>query len=215
MENKLHNYRKLYRKHELKKSTSPNDPFALFRLWFEEAEASKEVDEVNTMTVSSIGTDGFPKSRIVLLKEYDAEGFVFYTNYFSEKGRAISKNPKVCLSFFWPGSERQVIIKGVAEKTSEENSIAYFKVRPRESQLGAWASNQSEEVPSREYLENRFQTLEAQFRDKPVPKPPNWGGFKVFAQEFEFWQGRPGRLHDRIRYSKNEELIWKKSRLAP
>ncbi|HET7360641.1 MAG TPA: pyridoxamine 5'-phosphate oxidase [Salinimicrobium sp.] len=215
MANELHNYRKLYRKHELHKSGSPDDPFQLFSMWFKEVDASKEVEEVNTMTLSTIGVDGFPKSRIVLLKEYDGEGFVFYTNYFSEKGRAISNNPKVCLSFFWPGSERQVIIKGVAGKTSEENSIAYFKARPRASQLGAWASDQSKEVPSREYLENRLQTLEAQFKDKPVPKPPNWGGFKVFPEEFEFWQGRPGRLHDRIRYSKNEGLTWKKSRLAP
>lgn len=215
MKTELHSYRKLYEKHELHKANVPGNPFEFFTMWLRETEASKEVEEVNTMTVSTIGTDGFPKSRIVLLKEYDSEGFVFYTNYTSEKGKSISKNPKLCLSFFWPGSERQVIIKGTAKKTSKENSEAYFNSRPRGSQLGAWASDQSEIVPSREYLEKRIKSVEIEFKDKPVPKPPYWGGFKVFPKEFEFWQGRPSRLHDRIVYLKKEGNDWQIERLAP
>lgn len=215
MKNSFHQYRKSYQKYQLLENKIPENPFSLFQLWLEETEASKEVDEVNIMTISTIGLDGYPKSRIVLLKEYDRDGFVFYTNYFSEKGKALAENPKLCLSFFWPDSERQIIIKGIAEKTSEEDSLFYFKSRPRGSQLGAWASEQSKVIPSRNVLENRLQELEAEYKDSPIPKPPHWGGYKVLPKEFEFWQGRPNRLHDRIKYSKNEEGNWKINRLAP
>lgn len=214
MKNKLHDYRKLYEKHQLLEDEIPSDPFELFHYWIRETETNKEVEEINTMTVSTVGLDGYPKSRVVLLKEYDREGFVFYTNYLSEKGKAIAENPKVCISFFWPTSERQVIIKGIARKTSEEESEEYFRSRPRGSQLGAWASSQSSVIPSREFLKKRLEKLEAEYEGKEIPKPPYWGGYKVYPSEFEFWQGRPNRLHDRIYYSKENEL-WQIDRLAP
>lgn len=214
MKNKLHDYRKLYQKHELLEEEIPKDPFELFHVWIREIETNKEVDEVNTMNLSTVGLDGFPMSRVVLLKEYDDEGFVFYTNYESEKGRSIAKNPRVCLSFFWPKSERQVMIKGQAERTSEEESTTYFHSRPRGSQLGAWASQQSSVIPSREYLQKKLELLEEEFDGKDIPKPVYWGGYKVIPSEFEFWQGRPNRLHDRIYYSKEGE-VWKMDRLAP
>lgn len=214
MKNRLHDYRKLYEKHQLLEDEIPSDPFELFHYWIRETETNKEVEEINTMTVSTVGLDGYPKSRVVLLKEYDREGFVFYTNYLSEKGKAIAENPKVCISFFWPTSERQVIIKGIARKTSEEESEEYFRSRPRGSQLGAWASSQSSVIPSREFLKKRLEKLEAEYEGKEIPKPPYWGGYKVYPSEFEFWQGRPNRLHDRIYYSKENEL-WQIDRLAP
>lgn len=215
MKEELHDYRKTYQKHQLLEEEIVLNPFSLFGLWLKEIEATREVEEVNTMTLSTIGLDGFPKSRVVLLKEFDEEGFVFYTNYLSEKGRSISENPKVCLSFFWPHSERQVIIKGIARKVSEEDSLKYFKVRPRGSQIGAWASEQSTVVSSRSYLEKRTEALEREYQGREVPKPPQWGGYKVFPQEFEFWQGRPNRLHDRIYFSRHDENKWKIDRLAP
>ncbi|MFD2518852.1 pyridoxamine 5'-phosphate oxidase [Salinimicrobium flavum] len=214
MKNKLHDYRKLYQKHQLLEEEIPSDPFELFHYWIKETETNKEVEEINTMTLSTIGLDGYPKSRVLLLKEYDREGFVFYTNYLSEKGKSLSANPKVCLSFFWPTSERQVIVKGIARKTSEEEAEEYFRSRPRGSQLGAWASAQSSVIPSREFLKKRLEQLEAEYEGKEIPKPPYWGGYKVFPSEFEFWQGRPNRLHDRIYFSKENEL-WKIDRLAP
>ena len=214
MKNKLHDYRKLYQKHELREEEIPEDPIPLFHLWLKESEATKEVEEVNTMSLSTIGLDGFPKTRVVLLKEYDNEGFVFYTNYASDKGKAIEQNPKVCLSFFWPVSERQVIVKGVAQKTSEETSSTYFSSRPRASQLGAWVSQQSSVVPSREYLQEKMQLLEKEYEGKDIPKPVYWGGYKVIPSQIEFWQGRPGRLHDRILFSKKDSG-WEIQRLAP
>lgn len=214
MKNKLHDYRKLYEKHELLEHEIPSDPFELFHYWLRDTESTKEVEEINTMTLSTISPDGYPKSRVVLLKEYDHEGFVFYTNYLSEKGKAIAQNPKVCLSFFWPESERQVIVKGIAKKNSEKESEEYFKSRPRGSQLGAWASSQSSVIPSREFLNRRLEALEKEYEGKEIPKPPYWGGYKVFASEFEFWQGRPNRLHDRIYFTKEKDK-WKIDRLAP
>lgn len=214
MKNKLHDYRKLYEKHQLLEEEIPSDPFELFHFWIRETETNKEVDEINTMTLSTIGLDGYPHSRIVLLKEYDREGFVFFTNYLSEKGKSISENPKVCLSFFWPNSERQIIVKGIARKTSDEESEEYFKSRPRGSQLGAWASAQSSVIPSREFLKKKLEILEAEYKGKDIPRPPYWGGFKVSPSEFEFWQGRPNRLHDRMYYSKENEH-WRIDRLSP
>jgi pyridoxamine 5'-phosphate oxidase len=215
MKNKLHDYRKLYQKHRLLEEEVPGEPFSLFDAWIKQADETSNGEEINTMTLATIGSDGFPKSRIVLLKEYDAEGFVFFTNYQSQKGNALDKHPKTCLSFFWPALERQVIIKGVARKTSDEDSDAYFSSRPRESQLGAWASEQSAEIPSRDYLENRLKDLEKEFKDKEVPRPAHWGGIKVYPEQIEFWQGRPSRLHDRIIYSKDDNMNWNKTRLAP
>ena len=214
MKNKLHDYRKLYQKHELLEEEIPQDPFELFHAWLKAVEENREVEEINTMNLSTIGLDGFPRTRVVLLKEYDHEGFVFYTNYESEKGRAIASDPRVSLLFFWPDSERQVLIQGIAQKTSEEESEAYFKSRPRGSQLGAWASSQSSVVPSREYLEERIKAFEKEFEGKEIPKPVYWGGYKVIPSQFEFWQGRPSRLHDRIYFAKEGER-WRIDRLAP
>lgn len=215
MKNKLHDYRKSYEKHQLLEGEIILDPFALFSLWLREVEASRKIEEVNTMTVSTIGIDGFPKSRVVLLKEFDEAGFTFFTNYYSEKGKAIEANSKVCISFFWPAVERQVIVKGFAEKTSNAESETYFKSRPRGSQLGAWASEQSSVISGREILEERVAALEKEYEGKDIPKPPHWGGYKVYPEQFEFWQGRPNRLHDRILFSKTGNAGWKIERLAP
>ena len=195
-------------------SNVPEDPIELFRNWFEEIEAVKDGSEANAMTLSTIGTDGFPRSRVVLLKEFGDDGFVFFTNYNSSKGTSLQKDPNCCISFFWPGLERQVIIKGRAEKSSEEMADEYFSSRPRGSQLGAWASNQSTEIASREVLEKCLRELEVKFMDKDIPKPDYWGGFLVKPLSIEFWQGREKRLHDRLLYSKNRD-DWELKRLAP
>ena len=211
----LSNYRKSYEKSELLETTIPEDPINLFNRWFHEVEDFGGTGEVNAMTVSTIGLDGFPKSRVVLLKKYSEEGFIFYTNYNSEKGRAIAQNPHVCLSFFWPNMERQVIIKGIAQKTSGNISDNYFDSRPDGSKLGAIVSNQSEVIPSRTFLEENLKQLENDFEGKPIPRPEHWGGFLVVPSEVEFWQGRANRLHDRIRYINQSDYSWLVQRLAP
>ncbi len=211
----LSNYRKSYEKSQLLESTIPDDPINLFHRWFHEAKDFGGVDEVNAMTLATIGLDGFPKSRVVLLKKYDEEGFIFYTNYDSEKGKAILTNPNICLSFFWPAMERQVIIKGIAEKTTESISDNYFESRPDGSKLGAMVSAQSEVIPSRDFLDNKLKDLELIYQGKEIPRPEYWGGFLVRPTEVEFWQGRPNRLHDRIRYQLHATFNWKMERLSP
>ena len=211
----LSNYRKSYEKSQLLETAIPEDPINLFRSWFHEIKEAGVADEVNAMTVATIGLDGFPKSRVVLLKKYNEKGFVFYTNYDSEKGKAILNNPNVCLSFFWHGMERQVIIKGIAEKTSEAISDNYFESRPDGSKLGAIVSSQSEVIPSRDYLDDKLAALEKAYEGKEIPRPDIWGGFLVKPIEIEFWQGRPNRLHDRIRYKLQEDFNWKIDRLSP
>ena len=211
----LSNYRKSYEKSQLLESAIPDDPINLFHRWFHEAKEFGGADEVNAMTVATIGLDGFPKSRVVLLKKYDEEGFIFYTNYDSEKGKAILNNPNVCLSFFWSVMERQVIIKGIAEKTTESVSDNYFESRPDGSKLGAIVSAQSEVILSRDYLDNKLKELESTYEGKEIPRPEYCGGFLVRPIELEFWQGRPNRLHDRIRYQLHEAFNWKIERLSP
>lgn len=211
----LSNYRKSYEKSELLESNIPEDPINLFNRWFHEVEDFGGNEEVNAMTVATIGLDGFPKSRVVLLKKFNEEGFIFYTNYNSEKGKAIAMNPNVCLSFFWPSMERQVIIKGTAQKTTENTSDGYFDSRPDGSKLGAVVSNQSEVIPSRDYLEENLKQLEIDYEGIVIPRPKHWGGFLVVPFEVEFWQGRPNRLHDRIRYTAQEDYSWKIDRLSP
>lgn len=214
MAEKLHDYRKSYEKGELTEVAVDANPMQQFRNWFYEVQDNGGVDEVNAMTVTTIGTDGFPKGRVVLLKKYDEYGFYFYTNYESEKGKSIANNNKVSLSFFWPNMERQIIIKGTAEKTSEADSINYFHSRPKGSQLGALVSNQSSVVDSRDILQKNLANLEIVYKDKEIPKPENWGGILVKPISIEFWQGRPNRLHDRIRYRLNDN-DWVIERLAP
>jgi len=215
MQKDLSNYRKSYEKSELTEGSIKENPLEQFQKWFHELEASEGVDEPNAVTVSTIGLDGFPKNRVVLMKKFTFEGFIFYTNYQSEKGKAIAANPSVCLSFFWPNMERQVIIKGTAEKIADNLSDGYFESRPHGSQLGAIVSDQSEVVPSRKYLEGKLQELEKKYDGAEVPRPEYWGGYLVRPISMEFWQGRPNRLHDRIRYSLQEDFDWKIERLAP
>ena len=214
MSTNLSDYRKSYEKGALLEGAIPENPFELFSKWFSEVEEAGGVEEANAMTVASIGADGFPKSRIVLLKKYSEDGFTFFTNYHSEKGKAILNNPKVSISFFWHNLERQVIIKGIAKKITKSESEAYFNQRPRGSQIGAWASDQSEPITSREVLSKRVSELEAQFENKPIPKPEHWGGIIIVPKSIEFWQGRPNRLHDRMLYSLKENS-WSHIRLAP
>ncbi|MFT5942321.1 MAG: pyridoxamine 5'-phosphate oxidase [Sediminicola sp.] len=215
MQKDLGNYRKSYEKSALEEDTISDNPIELFQKWFYEVEASEGVDEPNAMTISTIGVDGFPKSRVVLLKKYTHEGFIFYTNYTSEKGRAIADNPNVCLSFFWPNMERQIIIKGKAEKLTENLSDGYFESRPEGSKLGAIVSDQSSVIPSRKVLEEKLKALEKEFQGKEITRPDFWGGYMVKPVSIEFWQGRPNRLHDRVRYTMQEDYNWKIERLAP
>jgi pyridoxamine 5'-phosphate oxidase len=215
MSKDLSNYRKSYEKQELLESTCPENPIALFKTWFLNADTSKMVEETNAMTISSVGLDGFPKSRVVLLKKYTSEGFIFYTNYQSEKGKAIAHNNHICLSFFWAGLEQQIIIKGKAEKLAENISDGYFESRPDGSKLGAWASNQSSVVNSRSELDENLSTFEKKFEDKEILRPKHWGGYLVKPISIEFWQGRPNRMHDRIRYTLEKDFSWKLERLAP
>lgn len=216
MENELHDYRKSYEKASLIRENLDENPIQQFRTWFYDVEKFGGLDEANAMTVSTIGKDGFPKSRIVLLKSYNEYGFVFYTNYESEKGQALLNNPHTCLSFFWPNTERQVIIKGIAEKVPENVSDNYFASRPKGSQLGAMVSNQSNVIENRKVLEDELKVLEKKYADEMIPRPKNWGGFLVRPESMEFWQGRPNRLHDRFIFTKSDSKEdWKIERLAP
>ena len=208
----LNDYRKSYTKGDLNEEDLSSNPFELFEKWFLETESQIGNLEVNAMTVASIGVDGFPKSRVVLLKNFSEEGFVFFTNYNSDKGQAIEHNPKVCLSFFWQPTERQIIIKGIAEKISEEESSEYFLSRPTGSQIGAIASHQSKKISSRAVLDDAVHHIENS--KEPLSRPKEWGGYIVKAVEIEFWQGRQNRLHDRILYEQSGNT-WIHSRLAP
>lgn len=214
MQKDLKDYRKSYEKGELLENDIPSDPMELFQSWFHLADEADSVEEANAMSISTVGKDLAPKSRIVLLKSYSREGFTFFTNYESQKGKDLSENPKCCISFFWPSLEKQIIIQGEAKKLPQQESKDYFQSRPRGSQLGAKASDQSSVIPSRNYLEERLAELEEKYEDSEVPKPDHWGGYLIKPISFEFWQGRKSRLHDRIQFSREEEN-WKIERLAP
>lgn len=214
MQRDLHDLRKSYDKNTLDENSIPATPLELFNTWFSDAKEHKLIEEANAMSLSTIGADGFPKNRIVLLKEIHDDCFVFYTNYTSEKGQAIALNNYVCLHFFWPALERQVIIKAVASKISRVQTAAYFNLRPVGSQLGAWASAQSSVIDSREHLEKQLASYEKQFEHGTIPVPDFWGGYACKPISFEFWQGRPNRLHDRILFEQVEHG-WITKRLAP
>ncbi|MEM9685837.1 MAG: pyridoxamine 5'-phosphate oxidase [Bacteroidota bacterium] len=215
MQKDLSSYRKSYQKGTLSEHNVPENPLELFQQWFYEVDTSEGIDEANAMTISTIGLDGYPKNRVVLLKKYTYEGFIFYTNYQSEKGKAIAANPRVCLSFFWHTMERQIIIRGTAEKIPENLSDGYFESRPEGSKLGAIVSNQSEVIPSKAVLEDKLKELQLFYQGKEIPRPSYWGGYLVRPVSMEFWQGRPNRLHDRILYTLQNDFNWKIERLAP
>ena len=233
----LSDSREDYRRHDsLDRAQLDANPFAQFESWFQQAAGEKSQSrwrkigialfklwsaicnhrpaDVNAMTLATVDKNGKPSSRTVLLKSVDERGFVFFTNYDSRKGRELAENPHAALTFFWPELERQVCVAGVVTKLPAAESETYFASRPRGSQIGAWASNQSEIVPDRATLEKKWRELERKFPDA-VPLPPNWGGFVLAPERIEFWQGRPSRLHDRFNYSRQPDGAWKIERLSP
>jgi pyridoxamine 5'-phosphate oxidase len=206
--------RKEYSQRTLDETIALKDPFKLFNQWFEEATLS-DATEVNAMNLATVSQKGLPSSRIVLLKEIANNGFVFYTNYQSKKGKEMEANPAVALNFFWPELERQVQIQGLVEKVSKKESDDYFHSRPKSSQIGAWASPQSTLIASRAILEKREKELQEKYKNEELlPKPEQWGGYVVMPFSMEFWQGRPSRLHDRILYTLKDGK-WTINRLAP
>jgi len=206
--------RKEYTLAHLDEHTASENPIEQFALWFHELLQSKNTEPF-AMTLSTINAVGKPSSRIVLLRHYDEKGFIFYTNYDSQKGNDIDRFPYVALNFFWPEFERQVRIEGMVARLASSVSDTYFASRPRESQLGAWASAQSNEIGSRKELEEAFAAYNEKFAGQEVPRPPNWGGYIINPEKFEFWQGRPGRLHDRLCFQLSENGQWKRFRKAP
>jgi pyridoxamine 5'-phosphate oxidase len=209
----LHSIRTEYKYAELTKSSIDKNPLKQFEHWLNDALNAKVI-EPTAMTVVTLGNDGFPDSRIVLLKDFNENGLTFFTNYNSNKGISIGKNPAVGLHFFWPELERQIRISGFATKTTDEISDHYFYSRPVLSQVAAVISNQSSKIPSREFLQKRFESFKNNSASEIIKRPKNWGGFLVTPVKFEFWQGRESRLHDRILYEK-ENNNWLISRLAP
>lgn len=212
----LPDLRRNYALHELREEALEADPFAQFGRWFGEALSNAAVAEANAMTLATVDGQGDPDARIVLLKGFDERGFVFYTNYESTKGRELEARPRAALVFFWQALERQVRARGVVEHTSDDESDRYFASRPRGSQLGAWASPQSAVVAGgRPELEARLAETAARFGEGAVPRPPRWGGYRLAPEAVEFWQGRPDRLHDRLRYVRGEGGVWRVERLSP
>jgi pyridoxamine 5'-phosphate oxidase len=202
-----------FSKQTLDETEVNTDPVLQFKKWFQEAVDSK-VNEPNAMTVCTATVDGKPSARILLLRNFNENGFVFYTNYTSRKGTEILENPNCALLFFWPELERQVRIEGVLKKQTTQESDMYFNSRPRGSKLGAWTSEQSKVIASRKILDEEYEKLSKKYPDEQVPRPPHWGGYVLQPLSIEFWQGRPSRLHDRIVYTK-ENNTWKIERLAP
>ena len=206
--------RRDYQLASLEEATCGVLPMDQFERWWEEAIASN-IDEVNAFVLSTIKPNGVPSSRVVLLKGYTPEGFIFFTNYESAKGQHIESHPNVAMNFFWKELERQVRITGTIEKISAADSETYFKSRPKESQIGAWSSPQSRIIPDRSFLEEVFAEHKDKFKEGEIPLPPHWGGYIIKPVEMEFWQGRSSRLHDRIQYSLHADGHWVRVRLAP
>lgn len=203
-----------YTKGELMEQQAHKSPFNQFKEWFEEAVASG-ITEPNAMTLATVDEYGMPNARVVLLKEYSEDGFVFFTNYGSKKAEELQANPWCSVVFLWKEAERQVRIRGRAEQLSRERSQSYFYSRPRESQIGAWASRQSTKVASRAEMQNRYKKLASEFKNREIPYPDFWGGYLIQPTCFEFWQGRPGRMHDRLVYEKEKPEKWSIYRLYP
>ncbi len=208
----LSDFRISYDKLSLIEQHLPKEPIKLFQIWFEELCKSNSVLEPNAMTLSTVGNENKPRNRVVLLKKFSEKGFVFYTNYKSKKGIDIKNNPNVSVSFFWPSFERQVIIEGICSKITNKESDKYFYSRPIDSQIGAIISDQSSEIPNRDYIENKFDSFKSD--NTEILRPLNWGGYIINPISIEFWQGRKNRLHDRILYYKNDNS-WLFKRLSP
>jgi pyridoxamine 5'-phosphate oxidase len=214
MDEKIAEIREEYSRKTLTESEVESDPIKQFNIWWQDALEAK-IAEVNAMTLATASADGMPSARTMLLKGFSEEGFVFFTNYNSYKGQQLTENPKACLVFFWKDLERQVRITGLIEKTDAEESDAYFQSRPKASQVGAIASPQSQVIESRQWLDARYKKLSEELEQTTIQRPAHWGGFVVKPVIMEFWQGRPGRLHDRIQYTILANGSWKIERLAP
>jgi len=214
MKKKIHSLRKDYTKKKLAETKAKADPLAQFTKWWKQA-VKASIDEANAMTLATASTDGMPSARTVLLKDFSEKGFVFFTNYNSFKGQQLAENPRACLVFFWKELERQVRITGIVEKLSAEENDEYFYSRPQESQVGAITSPQSQVIESRSWLEEQFKKNSKEASVNKIKRPEHWGGYTVRPVIIEFWQGRPGRLHDRLQYSLQDDGNWKIERLAP
>jgi pyridoxamine 5'-phosphate oxidase len=214
MDKKIADLRKEYSKQTLLEKDVDQNPFIQFNKWWDETMKS-ELEEANAMTLATATRDGIPSARIVLLKSVSEDGFVFFTNYSSQKGKELLENPNACLVFFWKELERQVRISGKVEKISAGESDEYFASRPEGSRIGAWASPQSSIISSREVIEKNTEKYRQEFAEGPIKRPPHWGGYVVRPTVIEFWQGRANRLHDRIQYALHEGNAWKIERLAP
>jgi pyridoxamine 5'-phosphate oxidase len=211
---KIDEFRKDHGRFSLREEDLDPDPIRQFRAWFDEASMS-EIPEVNAMALATAAPDGRPSVRMVLLRGVDERGFTFFTNYESRKARELEANPQAALVFFWQELERQVRIEGRVERVADEESDRYFQSRPAGSRLGAWASPQSRVIAGREALETRYAEVEARYTDGTIPRPPNWGGYRVIPDTIELWQSRASRLHDRLRYARRDEGGWLIERLAP
>ncbi|MGB3757319.1 MAG: pyridoxamine 5'-phosphate oxidase [Rivularia sp. (in: cyanobacteria)] len=214
MDKNIAELRQDYTLQGLSETEIDSNPFAQFKEWFDRA-LSADILEPNAMMVATTTPEGKPSARMVLLKDFDARGFVFYTNYNSDKAQELAENPQAALVFWWAELQRQIRISGRVEKVSDQESDKYFYSRPLNSRLGAWASNQSEVIKSREVLEQNLEELKEKYQDREIPRPSHWGGIRVIPAEIEFWQGRSSRLHDRLVYTRMEDGSWKIERLSP